>query len=157
MPIYEYRCDKCRRVFNFLVRDVSQHTTPRCPRCQNKGMVRLFSPCACHSSSRKGSGPGPGPDSEGEGLDAGTEGLAGDEELPELPGMEGLDENDPRSLGRWMRRMADEMGEPLDPEMEGVCRRLEAGEDPEKIDEEMGEAFGGGVSDYESDDTLYEA
>ena len=70
--------------------------------------------------------------------------------------MEGVDENDPRSLGRWMRRMADEMGEPLEPEMDEMCRRLEAGEDPEKIDERMGEAFGGDVSDYETDDTLYE-
>jgi len=155
MPIYEYRCDKCRRVLNFLVRDVSQHTVPHCPRCGNEDMVRLFSPCACHSSARRASESGSGPGSAGEGLDAG-EGLGGDEGLADLPGMEGLDENDPRSLGRWMRRMADEIGEPLEPEMDEVCRRLEAGEDPDKIDEEMGEALGGNVSDYETDDTLYE-
>ena len=153
MPIYEYRCDECRRVFNFLVRNVSQHTAPHCPRCGNEDMIRLFSPCACHSSSRRGSESGSEAHSAGEGLDGGPEGFAGDKELP---GMEGVDENDPRSLGRWMRRMADEMGEPLDPETDEVCRRLEAGEDPDKIEEEMGETLGGGVSDYETDDTLYE-
>jgi len=81
----------------------------------------------------------------------------GDEALDDLPGMEDLDENDPKSLGRWMRRMADEMGEPLDPEMDEICRRLESGEDPEKIDEELGETFGDDMAGYDHDDTLYDA
>jgi hypothetical protein len=55
---------------------------------------------------------------------------------------ESMDENDPRQLGSLMRKMSDLSGEKLDGEMEEAVRRLEAGEDPEKIDAAMGELFG---------------
>jgi len=42
-----------------------------------------------------------------------------------------VDENDPRSVARWVRKMSREMGEPLDPEMEAGLERMEAGEMPE--------------------------
>jgi len=59
---------------------------------------------------------------------------------------EGLDENDPKSLARFMRKMADETGEDLGPEFEEVVGRLEAGEDPESIESSMPDlgAPGGG-------------
>jgi hypothetical protein len=56
--------------------------------------------------------------------------------------LQGIDENDPRSLGRFMRRMAAETGESLGEEFEEVVGRLEAGEDPDKIEERMGDMFG---------------
>jgi hypothetical protein len=63
--------------------------------------------------------------------------------------LDGVDENDPRSVARAMRRMSDEMGEPIEPEMQEALTRMEAGEDPERVmaslDEQMGE--GGGGSD----------
>jgi hypothetical protein len=48
-----------------------------------------------------------------------------------------VDENDPRSLGRWMRKMSAEMGEDLGEEFGEVVDRLEAGESPESIEETM--------------------
>ena len=48
-----------------------------------------------------------------------------------------LDENDPRSIGRWMRRMSAETGEELGSEFEEVVGRLEAGENPEFIEQSM--------------------
>jgi hypothetical protein len=60
---------------------------------------------------------------------------------------EGLDEKDPRQLGRFMRRMSEVSGEPLDEEMEEAVRRLELGEDPEKIEEEFGDLMGPGDGD----------
>ncbi len=56
---------------------------------------------------------------------------------------EGIDENDPRQLGRLMRRMTEITGEPMEPGMEEALRRLESGEDPEKIEEEMGDLLDG--------------
>jgi hypothetical protein len=53
-----------------------------------------------------------------------------------------VDENDPRSLGRMMRKMADEVGEDLGPEFDEVVGRLEAGEDPEEIEKSMPELMG---------------
>jgi hypothetical protein len=51
------------------------------------------------------------------------------------PGMlSGLDEDDPKSMARWMRRMSREVGEDLGPEFDEVVGRLEAGESPEDIE-----------------------
>jgi hypothetical protein len=55
---------------------------------------------------------------------------------------EGLDENDPRQMGRAMRRMSELTGEPLDGEMEEVVRKLEEGVDPDKLEDQLGDAFG---------------
>jgi hypothetical protein len=59
--------------------------------------------------------------------------------------MSGMDENnpDPRMLGRMMRKMTEATGQAMPPEMEHMIRRLEAGEDPEKLEEEFGDAFDG--------------
>jgi putative FmdB family regulatory protein len=62
--------------------------------------------------------------------------------------LEDLDENDPRSLGRWMRKMSQEMGEDLGPEFDEVVGRLEAGEDPEEIEKSMPELGDMGGSDF---------
>ena len=56
--------------------------------------------------------------------------------------MDGVDENDPRSLGRFMRRMAEETGEDVGPEFNEIIGRLERGEDPERIEQDMGDILG---------------
>ncbi len=55
--------------------------------------------------------------------------------------LEGMDENDPRAMAAAVRRMTEIAGEPVTPAMEEMIRRLEAGEDPEKVEEEMGDAL----------------
>jgi len=62
------------------------------------------------------------------------ESLAGD--------LDSLDENDPKQGARLMRKLFSATGMPVEGGMEEALRRLEAGEDPEKIDEEMGELLG---------------
>jgi putative FmdB family regulatory protein len=59
-----------------------------------------------------------------------------------------LDENDPKSLARFMRKMAAETGEDLGPEFEEVVGRLEAGEDPETIEKSMPDLGGGSGDDF---------
>jgi len=55
--------------------------------------------------------------------------------------MESMDENDPRAMAHAMRKMTEIAGEPVTPAMEEMIRRLEAGEDPEKVEEELGDAL----------------
>ena len=55
--------------------------------------------------------------------------------------MEGVDENDPKAMGRMMRRMSELTGEKLDGEMEEVVRKLEEGQDPETLEDQLGDAF----------------
>jgi len=66
------------------------------------------------------------------------------EDLSDLSDFPDLDENDPRSLGRWMRKMSAEIGEDLGPEFDEVVGRLEAGESPEEIEKSMPELMGEG-------------
>jgi len=61
------------------------------------------------------------------------------ESLADPSSLAGLDENDPRSLARWMRKMGREMGEDLGPEFDEMVDRMEAGESPEDIEGSMGE------------------
>lgn len=156
MPIYEYVCERCGRVSSFLVRNVSAHQPPKCPRCGAGAMRRAISRFAAVGGSRKDAGDsGPG-DNDMENGGAPLDGAGGPD--PDLSDMEslldGVDENDPRSMGRAMRRLAEQTGEPLDEEMNEVVRRLESGEDPDKIEERMGNV--GGETDAAGGDELYD-
>jgi hypothetical protein len=57
--------------------------------------------------------------------------------------MDSIDENNPRQMAHVMRRLSDATGEPIDAQTDEMIRRLEAGEDPEQVEEEMADAFGG--------------
>lgn len=121
MPIYEYRCEDCRRRVALFWRTYSAaaESQPVCPRCHSTHLTRLVSRVrVVRSASGR--------------ID----------DLSDPSWLSDLDENDPRSLGRAMRRMADEMGEEIEPEFEEAISRLEAGEDPEEIEKSMPELMG---------------
>lgn len=59
------------------------------------------------------------------------------EDLADPSSFGDLDENDPRSVARWMRKMSNEVGEDLGPEFDEVVDRLESGESPEAIEKDM--------------------
>jgi hypothetical protein len=71
------------------------------------------------------------------------------ESLADPSSLAGLDEDDPRSIARWMRTMSQETGEDLGPEFDEMVDRLEAGEDPEEIESSLGDLGGQGLDDYD--------
>ncbi len=89
MPIYEYVCLKCRRKMSFLVMSPSSFR-PVCKGCNSTELEQLFSRFAT-------------PKSEEQRL----------ESLADPSSFSGLDENDPGSVARWMKKMGKEMGEDL--------------------------------------------
>jgi putative FmdB family regulatory protein len=130
MPIYEYFCGDCRKRVSVFFRTFSEASdeAARCPTCQGAHLHRLVSKVAVLKSE-----------------ESRLDNLAD----PSL--MSGLESEDPRALAGFMRRMSDEMGEPLDAEMHEVISRLESGESPESIDAampDMGGAMGGGMDDF---------
>jgi putative FmdB family regulatory protein len=163
MPIYEYLCPECNVVFSFMVKNVKTAKKAYCPRCGNtKTMERVMSKFALSGHTRKSTGDDTGSGSSGEG--------GGADDMPDLsPGqeremmrlmsqIEGMDENDPKQMGTLMRKMSEITGEGLDPEMEEAVRRLEAGEDPDKIEEDLGDlgmGDGGGMAGPSYDDGMY--
>src|SRR5512135_1603019 len=57
--------------------------------------------------------------------------------------MEHMDENNPRHMAHMMRKMKDIMPPGAVPkELDTAIKRLEAGEDPEKIEADMGDLLG---------------
>jgi putative FmdB family regulatory protein len=124
MPLYEYRCNACRRRVT-LLRSFSDTSTPCCPECQSQDLSRLVSRVSVLKSEESR-------------LDS----------LADPSSLAGLDENDPRSVARWMRKMSQETGEDMGPEFDEMVGRLEAGESPEAIEESMGELGDEGLGDY---------
>lgn len=90
MPIYEYRCRPCGKTFTVLTLRASEKAEPECPRCGSRDADRLLSRFAMPKSAQAR-------------LDA----------LSDPSNLAGVDENDPRSVSRWMRKMGREMGDDL--------------------------------------------
>ncbi len=61
-----------------------------------------------------------------------------------------VDENDPRSVARFARRMRDEMGDELGPDFDQAIEQMEAGEMPDDDDMDVGMDMGMG-GDYDAD------
>jgi len=142
MPIYEYACPKCRVVFNFLSKRINPDRLPTCPKCGNKKMRKQVSRFAMSRGLKE-----PVAKAEGEG----SEPAAPDMDDPCIErammdlerDMEHLDENNPKHMAHMMRKMKDLMPPGSIPkELDVAIKRLEAGEDPEKIEEDMGDVLG---------------
>lgn len=88
MPIYEYRCQACGKRFSVLTLRISETPQPECTKCGSRKAERLLSRFAM-------------PKSDDARLDA----------LSDPSKLSGIDENDPKSMARWMRKMGREMGE----------------------------------------------
>jgi putative FmdB family regulatory protein len=164
MPIYEFACPKCRVIFNFFSQRVSPKHLPTCPKCGNKKMEKQMSGFAMTRG---------GKDSAAEG------GAEGEGPMPDLDDprvaramsemerdMAHIDENNPKHMAHMMRKMKDMLPPGSVPrEIDTAIKRLEAGEDPEKIEADMGDILdnfmggeGGskGAGSYSHDSGLYD-
>jgi hypothetical protein len=148
MPIYEYYCPDNHKIYSFYAKTLAQgQIVPKCPDNPVYRMVKMLSSFAVTGRTRKtgeripDTGKG-GMGSEGPGGDP-TEEARTEAALSAMEGeFASVDENDPRAMGRMMRRMSELTGEKLDVEMEEVVRKLEEGADPDRLEEEMGDVFG---------------
>ena len=135
MPVYEFYCADCHAIFNFLSHQINTGKRPSCPRCGRPDLERQVSSFAI-SKNR--------PEADADGLPAGMDEASMEQAMMALAGeMEGMDENDPKAMARVMRKFTEMTGMNLGDEAQEAMRRLEAGEDPEQIEAEMGELFGG--------------
>lgn len=135
MPIYEFLCERCNTVFSFHSFRVNTEKIPQCPRCSGKDMHRVPSRFGIASSPDAGGGPmeDGGPDIDDPRVER--------EMMRLVSEMEGMDENDPRQMAKVVRKMAEISGEAVTPAMEEMIRRLEAGEDPEQVEEDLGDTL----------------
>jgi len=171
MPIYEFACPHCRKIYSFLSKRINPAGTPACPKCGNKKLVKEVSRFAAPRGAKEPA--------------AMTESDEGGPPMPDMDDprmmramgeieqdMAHLDENNPKHMAHMMRKMKDIMPPGIMPkEMDTAIKRLEAGEDPEKIEEDMGDVLGdfmggpedegsgarhGGGGGYSRDSGLYD-
>ncbi len=107
MPIYEYECEKCHKRTSVLTMRVSERAEAVCKHCGSARMRRLMSRFAT-------------PRSEEARMDA----------MADPSAFSDVDENDPKSMARALRRMGKEMGDEIGgPEFEQAVDELERGGD----------------------------
>lgn len=119
MPIYEYICSNCNGTFQKLVQGFSAPANLQCPRCASTDVRKAVSRFAYAQSE-----------------EARMEAMADPSTLG------GLDENDPRSVARWAKKMGQELGEDMGDDWDQMV--------DEMLEEEIngaGDGEGGGRSD----------
>jgi len=111
MPVYPFLCLGCDRRFEqFLTFQEYDQKKAACPHCGSRNVRRRMTRVRLLRSD-----------------EARADSLGSD-----LDNMDAL-ADDPRAMGRALRRMGQEMGEDLPPEFDEVTGRLEHGEDPQSI------------------------
>lgn len=135
MPIYEFYCEDCHTVYSFFSLRINTEKIPACPKCPRTRLERQASVFAVSKNL--------------------TEDQAGDE--PDLSGMdeakleramemiareaENMNEDDPRQAAQLMRKLRDVTGLDFGEGMDEALARMEAGEDPEQVEADMGDVF----------------
>jgi len=111
MPIYEYRCDECGKISEFLLVKMEEVFIPRCKRCKSQKMSRVLSKVRVVRSEESRM-----------------------ESLADPSKWGGLDEKDPKSMAKWMKRMGKEMGEDIDGMDEALEEELSSKSEEETED-----------------------
>lgn len=115
MPIYEYVCRSCQKRSSLLVLNYRNPLSASCRHCGGLELDRVMSRFAAPKSEE-----------------------ARMESLVESADLDGLDEQDPQSMERFMRKMKHEIGEDFDDEMD-METMMNQEHTPDQ-DEELGES-----------------
>jgi hypothetical protein len=132
--MYEFYCTSCNTIYTFFSRSINTEKIPSCPKHATHSLSRMVSRFAVTGKAKE----------------QGT----GDDAMPDLPidearmekameslaaEAEHLNEDDPRQAANLMRKLTDMTGLRLGDKMEDALSRMEAGEDPDAIEQELGE------------------
>lgn len=121
MPLYDYRCLNCQQKVSVRLSYAEYDAAkPKCPLCGSDKLKRAIGRVRVAKSEESRM-----------------------ESLADSSGFGDVDENDPKSVAKFMRKMGSEMGEDLGPEFGEVVDRLESGESPESVERSMPDLGGG--------------
>ncbi len=112
MPIYEFRCNKCRKRSSVFVLSHKEQFAHKCPHCGSTDLTRIMSRFASVRSEESRM-----------------------ESLADPAALGDVNENDPASVARWMKRMGKELGEDAGSDVEeaadeAFATKDEASEEP---------------------------
>lgn len=101
MPIYEYVCENCGKRLNFFILN-RESFAPQCKKCGSRNLRRIMSRFASVRSE-----------------ESRLESLANPSKWGDL------DENDPKSMVKFMKKMGREMGEELGEDYDQMIEEAE--------------------------------
>ncbi len=133
MPIYEFYCIACNGIFNFFSKTVNTHKFPNCPKCGLGEMTKIVSSFSA-PTGKKGTNDSEFPDIEENRLEKAIGYLAEKADK--------INEGDSREAADLMRKFSDMTGVNLGEKMSDALDRLEAGDDPDQIEADMGDIDG---------------
>lgn len=102
MPIYEYRCQDCGRKSSFLIFNVDEPLREKCNHCGSDKLQRIMSRFAAVRSE-----------------ESRLESLADPSKWGDI------DENDPKSIARFMKKMGKELGEDVGEDFDQLVEEAE--------------------------------
>ena len=130
MPIYEFYCKDCNTVFNFFSRTVNTKKRPTCPKCKKGKLTKQISLFAYTGRAKEAGDSDDLPFDESK-MEQAMQMLAGEADK--------INEDDPRQAAGLMRKLSDMTGLKLGTGMDEALSRMEKGEDPETIEDELGD------------------
>jgi putative FmdB family regulatory protein len=132
MPIYEFYCGRCNTIYNFFSKTINTEKIPDCPHCKDVKLTRKVSLFSAVSGRKEDRGPDAAMPNFDEAKMEKAMAMLADEAGK-------INENDPRQAALLMKKLSEATGVSMGPGMEEALRRMERGEDPDKIEEEMGD------------------
>ncbi|MBC8183793.1 zinc ribbon domain-containing protein [candidate division KSB1 bacterium] len=132
MPVYEFFCGDCNTIYQFFSRTINTTKIPSCPHCKNAQLNRVASMFAAISGSSD-------KDSTGKDFPQIDEAKMEKAMVSLAKEADRIDEDNPRQAANLMRKLTKETGLKLGSGMEEALSRMEKGEDPDKIEKEMGD------------------
>lgn len=135
MPMYEFYCSSCNTIYTFFSRSIATGKIPSCPRDNTHALSKMVSRFAVTGKSR-----GNAENDEGEMPDIPIDEAKMEKAMESLASeAEHINEDDPRQAANLMRKLTDMTGLKLGDKMEDALSRMEAGEDPDAIEQELGD------------------
>lgn len=134
MPIYEFYCKPCHTVYKFFSQRVNTEKIPQCPKCGYKNLQRR--PSLFAAITRKGK--------EGEKFEGDNMPPIDETRMEKAMAMlakeaDKINEDDPKQAANLMRKLSEATGLKMGAGMEEALARLEKGEDPDQIENELGD------------------
>jgi putative FmdB family regulatory protein len=127
MPIYEYRCEKCGKISSHLVLN-KDDLSSYCKHCGSNSVIKLISRVNVRLSEETRL-----------------------EKLADPAMTAGLDENDPKSMAKWMKKMGglagDDLGEDFDQMVDETMEEASAEETSGGPDSNGPDTFASSVTD----------
>ncbi len=130
MPIYEFYCETCNTIYKFLSKRINTDIIPDCPQCKS---IKLNRQVSLFNTNTGAENPDTAenmmPHIDEDKMERAMNMIARE--------AENMNEGDPRQATSLVRKLSDAAGLEISENMEDALSRIEQGENPDTVEQEM--------------------